>query len=54
MEPLCQVGPAASAPINPSHLPWLVYAYDPNGFVGESAVGCNTNVVGTPSLRVHE
>ena len=45
MEYLCQASPVASAPIDPPHLPWSIYAYDPNGFTRKHMVGCNTNVM---------
>ena len=54
MEPLCQAGLATSAPINLPCLPWSVYAYSPDGFARERAVGRNTNVMGYPFLKVHE
>jgi len=48
MEYLCKVGLAAGTPIDPSCLPWSVYAYGPDGFVHEHAVGRNINVMGYP------
>lgn len=33
-----------SAHIDPPHLPWLVYAYGPDGYAQECPVGHNTNV----------
>ena len=41
----CQDGPIASALIDPSHLPWLVFIYGPGGFDREHVVGHNTNVM---------
>ena len=38
MEHLCQAGPTIGAPIDPSRLPWSVYAYGAD----------NTNVMGYP------
>ena len=29
---LYQAGPTAGGPINPPHLPWLVYAYNSDSF----------------------
>ena len=43
---LYQADPTASVPIDPSHLPWLVYVYGSDGFTSERAVGYNTNVMG--------
>ncbi|KAK9997968.1 hypothetical protein SO802_017571 [Lithocarpus litseifolius] len=34
---LCQASPAASAPIDPPHLPWSVYVYGLDGFSCERA-----------------
>ena len=48
MEYLCQASPTAGAPINPPHLPWSVYAYNPDDFAQERVVGHNTNVMGYP------
>ena len=48
MEYLCQASPAVGAPIDPPHLPWSIYAYDPNGFARKHMVGRNTNVMGYP------
>ena len=45
MEYLCQASPTAGAPINPPHLPWSVYAYNPDDFSQEHVVGHNTNVI---------
>ena len=45
---LCQ-GVASSTTrdfVDPSHLPWLVYAYGLNGFARERHVGRNPNVMG--------
>ncbi|KAL0004811.1 hypothetical protein SO802_012372, partial [Lithocarpus litseifolius] len=39
-------GPTASEPINPSHLPWMVYTYDPDGFARERPEPRNPNVMG--------
>ena len=50
MEYLCKAGLAAGTPIDPSRLPWLVYAYSLNGFVHERAMGRNINVMGYPFL----
>ena len=45
---LCQgvASPIRGGPIDPPHLPWLVYAYGPNGFAHEHHVGWNPNVIG--------
>ena len=51
MEPLCQVGPIAGAPIDPPQLPWSFYAYGLDGFTHERVVGRNTNVMGYPFLK---
>ena len=48
MEYLCQAGPITGAPINSPHLPWLVYAYNPDDFARKRVVGHNTNVMGYP------
>ena len=48
MEYLCQASPAVGAPIDPPHLPWSIYAYDPNGFSRKHMVGRNINVMGYP------
>ena len=48
---LYQDAPAPSVPINPPHLPWKVYAYDPNGFARERLVPRNTNFMGYPFLE---
>ena len=48
---LCQVGPTMGTPIDPPHLPWLVYVYGPNSFACEHAMGRNTNVMGYPFLK---
>ena len=48
MKHLCQVSPAAGAPIDPPYLPWSIYAYDPNGIAQKSLVGRNMNVTGYP------
>ena len=45
MEYLCQAGPTVGAPINPPHLPWSVYACNPDDFSREYMVGHNTNVI---------
>ncbi|KAL0007659.1 hypothetical protein SO802_009161 [Lithocarpus litseifolius] len=52
MEYLCQASPAASAPIDPPHLPWLIYAYGPNGFARMWWAATQMSWV-TLSLRVH-
>ncbi|KAL0015352.1 hypothetical protein SO802_002421 [Lithocarpus litseifolius] len=45
----CQLEePAAGELIDPSHLPWTVYAYGPDGFAWERVVPCNPNVIGYP------
>jgi len=43
-----RVGPIVSEPINPLHLPWMVYAYGLDGFSQEHALPRNTNVTGYP------
>ena len=48
---LYQASPAAGASINPSHLPWSVYVYYPDGFPREPTMGRNTNVMGYPFLE---
>ena len=45
MEYLCQASPTAGAPINPPHLPWSVYACNPDDFSWEYVVGHNINVI---------
>ena len=46
----CQdvVGSTMGGPINPPHLPWLVYTYGPDGFAWERPMRCNPNVRGYP------
>ena len=41
-------GPTAGEPINPPHLPWMVYAYASDGFTQEHVVPRNPNVMGYP------
>ena len=48
IEHLCQAGSAVGVPLEPSHLPRLVYAHGPDGFAREHEVGCNTNFMGYP------
>ena len=48
MKHLCQEGPVAGTLIDPPYLPWLVYAYDPDGFAQERPIGRNKNVIGYP------
>lgn len=48
MKYLHQAGPTTSAPIDPPHLPWSVYAYGLDGFAQENAIGHKTNVMGYP------
>ncbi|KAK9998069.1 hypothetical protein SO802_017672 [Lithocarpus litseifolius] len=43
---ITEVGPTVGALIDHPHLPWLVYAYDPDGFAREHPVRHNTNVTG--------
>ena len=49
---LCQgaASPATVSFVGPPHLPWLVYAYGPDGFAREHPVGRNLNVMGYPFL----
>ncbi|KAK9997933.1 hypothetical protein SO802_017536 [Lithocarpus litseifolius] len=35
-------------PVDPSHLPWSIYTYGPDGFTREHLVGCNPNFMGYP------
>lgn len=42
----------ASGPIDPPHLPWLVYAYSPNGFAWKCPLRRNKNVMGYPFPKV--
>ena len=51
MKQLCQEGPAVGALIDPPRLPWLVYAYGPDGFAQEHPVGRNTMSQATLSLK---
>ena len=48
MKYLCQEGPIADAFTNPPYLPWLVYAYGPDGFAWKRLIGRNTNAMGYP------
>ena len=41
-------GLAVSSPIDPPHLPWLVYTSSPDGFSREHPMGRNPNVMGYP------
>ena len=41
---LYQASPAVGALINPSHQPWPIYSYGPDGFAQEHPLGRNTNV----------
>jgi len=50
MEYLCKAGLATGTPIDPSRLPWSVYAYSLDGFVHERAMGRNINVMVYPFL----
>lgn len=34
MKPLCQAGLAVGVPLDPPRLPWSVYAYKLDGFIG--------------------
>ena len=45
---LQQEEPAAGEPIDSPHLPWMVYAYDLDGFAQEHVVPRNPNVMGYP------
>ena len=47
------VGPTTGGPIDPFHLPWLVYTYVPDGSAQERHVGCNPNVIGYPFPPVY-
>ena len=47
-------GPLVGGPINPTHLPWSIYTYGPDGFAWEHLVGHNLNVMAIPFLRAHE
>ena len=46
MEYSGQAGPTAGVTLDPPHLSWSVYAYGPDGFARECAIGRNTNVMG--------
>ena len=48
MKHLCQASPTVSALIDPPHLLWSVYAYNPDGYAWECPVGRNTNVMSYP------
>jgi len=48
MKHLYQVAPSPSVPNDPSHLPWMVYAYSPNGFARECPMPRNPIVMGYP------
>ena len=51
MKHLCQEGLTIGALIDPPHLPWLVYAYDPDDFAREHPIGRNINVMVYPFLE---
>ena len=48
MKHLYQVAPSLSVPIDPAQLPWMVYAYSPNGFARECPMPRNPIVMGYP------
>ena len=48
MENLLQEDPTTSVLIDPPHLPWTVYAYDPDGLTWECVMPRNPNVMGYP------
>ena len=48
VENLLQEDPTTSVLIDPPHLPWTVYAYDPDGLTWERVMPRNPNVMGYP------
>ena len=50
---LYQDAPIPSVPIDPPHLPWIVYTYGPDGFAREGPVPRNKNVIGYPFPKAH-
>ena len=50
MKHLCQASLIVGALVDPPLLPWLVYAYGPDGFAQERPVGRNTSVMSYPFL----
>ena len=48
MKHLYQAAPSPSAPIDLPHLPWMVYAYSPDGFARECPMPWNPIIIGYP------